>query len=83
MQLRSIDDLLERDRHREKDGFPRKIRVGRLIKPGRGGKDKVVVVPTTVEEKLIHDNTSRNLHRMPRQGAPVMEKKAMSSGRSR
>lgn len=53
--LRSIDDLLERDKLREKDGFPKKIRVGRLIKPGRGGKDKVVVVPTTVEEKFIHD----------------------------
>ncbi|MCG6893296.1 MAG: DUF444 family protein [Desulfobacteraceae bacterium] len=54
-RLRGIDELLERDRMREKDGFPRKIRVGRMIKPGRGGKDKVVVVPTTVEEKLIHD----------------------------
>ncbi|GBC60309.1 hypothetical protein DENIS_1260 [Desulfonema ishimotonii] len=53
--LRSLDDLLERDKLREKDGFPRKIRVGRLIKPGRGGKDKFVVVPSTVEEKLIHD----------------------------
>jgi hypothetical protein len=29
--------------------------VGRLIKPGQGGKDKIVVVPTTVEEKFIHD----------------------------
>jgi len=55
-QIRSIDELLERDKLREKDGFPRKIRVGRLMKPGKGGKDKVVVVPTTVEEKLIHDN---------------------------
>ena len=53
--LRSIDELLEKDRLREKDGFPRKIRVGRMIKPGRSGKDKVVVVPTTVEEKFIHD----------------------------
>ena len=53
--LRSLDDLLERDKLREKDGFPRKIRVGRLIKPGKGGKDKVVVVPTTVEEKFLHD----------------------------
>ena len=53
--LKSIDKLLERDKQREKDGFPRKIRMGRLIKPGRGGKDKVVVVPSTVEEKLIHD----------------------------
>lgn len=54
--LRSLDELLDRDRRREEDGFPRKIRVGRLIKPGRGGKDKVVVVPTTVEEKFIHDS---------------------------
>jgi len=55
--LRSIDELLERDRLREKDGFPRKVRVGRLIKPGKGGKDKVVVVPTTVEEKFLHDTS--------------------------
>ncbi len=53
--LRSIDELLERDKQREKDGFPRKIRVGRLIKPGKGDKDKVVVVPATVDEKFIHD----------------------------
>ncbi|HHP7233175.1 MAG TPA: DUF444 family protein [Desulfobacterales bacterium] len=53
--VRSLDELLERDRQREKDGFPRKINVGRLIKPGKGGKTKVVIVPTTVEEKFIHD----------------------------
>ncbi len=53
--IRSLDELLERDRLREEDGFPRKIRVGRLVKPGRGGKDKVVIVPTTVEEKFMHD----------------------------
>ncbi|MCP3951646.1 MAG: DUF444 family protein [Desulfobacterales bacterium] len=57
LQLKSIDELLERDKHREEDGFPRKIRVGKMIKPGRGGKDKVVIVPTTVEEKFIHDNS--------------------------
>ena len=55
--MRSIDELLERDRLREKDGFPRKINIGRLIKPGRGGKEKVVIVPTTVEEKFMHDST--------------------------
>ncbi|RMF46244.1 MAG: DUF444 family protein [Deltaproteobacteria bacterium] len=54
-RIRSLDELLERDRQREQDGFPRKIRVGRMIRPGRGGEDKVVVVPTTVEEKLLHD----------------------------
>ncbi|MGD8701524.1 MAG: DUF444 family protein [Desulfosarcina sp.] len=53
--MRSIDELLEKDRQREKDGFPRKIRVGKMIKPGKAGKGKVVVVPTTVEEKFIHD----------------------------
>lgn len=53
--IHSLDYLLERDAQREKDGFPRKIRVGKMIKPGKDGDDKVVVVPTTVEEKFIHD----------------------------
>jgi len=57
LNIHSLDELLERDQRREKDGFPRKIRVGKLIKPGRGGEDKVVVVPTTQEEKLVHDPT--------------------------
>ncbi|WP_429884366.1 DUF444 family protein [Geoalkalibacter halelectricus] len=56
--VRSLDELLERDRRREEDGFPRKIRVGRMIKPGKGDS-KVVVVPTTVEEKLVHDPNFR------------------------
>ncbi|MCP4548846.1 MAG: DUF444 family protein [bacterium] len=56
-RLGSLDDLLTRDKQREADGFPRKIRVGRLVKPGKGGQDKVVVVPSTVEEKLLHDNS--------------------------
>lgn len=53
--IHSIDELLAKDKQRQKDGFPRKIRVGRMVKPGRGSKDKVVVVPTTAEEKLFHD----------------------------
>ena len=53
--IRSIDELLERDNQREQDGFPRKVNVGRLIKPGRRGKEKVVIVPTTVEEMFLHD----------------------------
>ena len=53
--LSSVDELLERDKQREKDGFPRKIHIGRLVKPGRGSKEKIVIVPTTVEEKFIHD----------------------------
>jgi uncharacterized sporulation protein YeaH/YhbH (DUF444 family) len=59
-QIKSLDELLERDRQREKDGFPRKIRVGRLIKPGKGGRGKIVVVPSTEEEKLVHDPTIRS-----------------------
>lgn len=59
-QIRTIDDLLAKDRQREKDGFPRKVKVGRMIKPGRGGKDKVVVVPTATEEKLMHDPNFRD-----------------------
>jgi hypothetical protein len=54
-QLNSIDELLTRDKQREEDGFPRKISVGRLIRPGKGGRQKMVIVPSTVEEKLIHD----------------------------
>jgi uncharacterized sporulation protein YeaH/YhbH (DUF444 family) len=54
-RLRSIDELLERDRQREKDGFPRKIRVGRLVKPRKGNREKIIVVPTTVEEKFLHE----------------------------
>jgi uncharacterized sporulation protein YeaH/YhbH (DUF444 family) len=53
--LSAVDELLERDKLREQDGFPRKIRMGRLVKPGKGGKEKIILVPTTVEEKFIHD----------------------------
>ncbi|RNC67700.1 MAG: hypothetical protein ED859_13345, partial [Desulfuromonadales bacterium] len=55
IRVRSLDELLERDRLRELDGFPRKIRIGKLIKPGKGGQEKFVVVPTTQEEKFYHD----------------------------
>lgn len=56
----SIDDLITRDTQREKDGFPRKIRIGKMIKPSQNGAEKVVVVPTTVEEKLLHDQIREN-----------------------
>jgi len=51
----TLDELLERDRKREADGFKRKIRIGRIVKPVSGGKGKIIIVPTTVEEKFIHD----------------------------
>ncbi len=59
VRIKSLDDLMERDKRREEDGFPRKIRLGKLVKPGRGGRDKVVVVPSTVEEKFVHDRNFR------------------------
>jgi uncharacterized sporulation protein YeaH/YhbH (DUF444 family) len=67
--LRSIDELLERDKQREEDGFPRKINVGRLIKPGKAGKDKIVVVPSTVEEKFMHDPSFRTSEEEPYGGS--------------
>jgi len=55
--LKTLDDLLEHDRQREADGFPRRIRLGRLTKPLPGKKSKVVVVPTTTEPKFYHDDS--------------------------
>ncbi|ETR72515.1 MAG: hypothetical protein OMM_07464 [Candidatus Magnetoglobus multicellularis str. Araruama] len=43
--LKSLDELLDQDRKREDDGFPRKIRVGRLVRPGKGGKEKLWLYP--------------------------------------
>jgi uncharacterized protein len=57
VSIRSIDELLQRDKQREEDGFPRKINVGRLIKPGKSGNNKIVIVPSTVEEKFLHDTS--------------------------
>lgn len=60
VQMKTLDELLERDRRREKDGFPRKIQVGRLVKARRGAKGQVVVVvPSTEEEKFYHDPSIR------------------------
>lgn len=50
----SIDRLLARDDQRELDGFPKKIKLGKYVKPGNG--KNVVVVPTVTEDKLIHDD---------------------------
>ncbi len=55
--LQTLDDLLERDKKREEDGFPRRIRLGKYIKPGKDTKEKVVVVPSTTEPKFYHDDS--------------------------
>jgi hypothetical protein len=56
--MQTLDELLERDKQREDDGFPRRIRIGKVTKPGPGKKDFVVIVPTTTEPKLYHHSPS-------------------------
>ncbi len=48
--LESFEELLKRDEQRERDGFPKKIKIGRIL----AGPGKVVAVPYIAEEKLIH-----------------------------
>jgi len=60
LNLMSVDKLLENDKRREKDGFPRKIKLGKFMKPSKNSKNKIVVVPTTEEEKLIHVDPSNS-----------------------
>lgn len=48
--LESMDELLKRDEQREKDGFQKKIKIGRIL----AGPGKVIAVPYVTEEKLIH-----------------------------
>ncbi len=54
--IKTLDDLLERDAQREKDGFKRKIHLGKVVKPVENGGKKIVVVPTTTEDKFYHDS---------------------------
>lgn len=49
-----LDKLLARDKLREKDGFPRKIKLGKLIKPSKDTGDRSIVIPTAAEEKFYH-----------------------------
>jgi len=53
-RIYDLDRLLEKDRLRERDGFPRKIKLGRLVKPSKDGKDKTIIIPSTTEEKFYH-----------------------------
>ncbi|MFA8451641.1 MAG: DUF444 family protein [Bacteroidales bacterium] len=56
-RFKTLEELLEQDKLREKDGFPRKIRLGKIVKPGNEEQGQVVVVPTTTESKLYHDDS--------------------------
>jgi uncharacterized protein len=55
--LKTLDDLLQQDNQREKDGFPRRIRLGKLLKPSKDNKGQIIIVPTTTEPKFYHDDS--------------------------
>lgn len=57
MSLKTLDELLGKDQQRIEDGFPKKIRIGKVLKPTKDKKGKVVVVPTTTEPKFMHDES--------------------------
>ncbi|MDP3710243.1 MAG: DUF444 family protein [bacterium] len=50
MSLESFEDIVRKDKEREKDGFPRKIRFRRVL----AGPGKVITVPYVDEEHLVH-----------------------------
>lgn len=55
--VQTLEDLLERDKKREEDGFPRRIRLGKYSKPSENNGRQIVVVPTTTEPKFYHDDS--------------------------
>jgi hypothetical protein len=57
VELFTIDELLAKDKQRQEDGFPRRIKLGKFIKPIKGSKEKIVVVPSTTEPKFYHDDS--------------------------
>lgn len=50
--IESFEDLMKRDEQREKDGFPKKIKIRKIL----AGRDNIIPVPYAEEEKLIHGN---------------------------
>lgn len=55
--LKTLDELLDKDKKREEDGFPRRIRIGKYIKPSQDNKGQIIIVPTTTEPKFYHDDS--------------------------
>ena len=51
----TLQDVIERDKQREKDGFPKIGKVGKFTAPSKRGKDKVIIVPHIDEAKFEHD----------------------------
>ena len=57
LNVKTLEELLDRDKKREEDGFPRRIRIGKFVKPDKDNKGQVIVVPTTTEPKFYHDDS--------------------------
>ncbi len=60
VSLQTIEDLLDRDKQREDDGFPRRIKLGKVARSGRGNQKQIILVPTTTEPKFYHDSSTTN-----------------------
>lgn len=56
LAIESFEDLLKRDEQREKDGFQKKIKIGKIMASG----GKVIMVPNVSEEKLVHGQFEPN-----------------------
>lgn len=55
-RLETLEDLLKRDTQREKDGFHKKIKVGKIPSTSGG----IIFVPTVEEEKFYHGEFEPN-----------------------
>ena len=54
--METLEDLLKRDAQREKDGFTKKIKIGKIPSINGG----LIFVPTVEEEKLYHGQSEPN-----------------------
>lgn len=55
--LESLEELLQRDKKRQEDGFPSKIKFRRILV----GHDRIIAIPYVEEEKLIHGEFEEDL----------------------
>ena len=60
VSLQTLDELMARDNQREEDGFERKIKLGKIVRPSKNGSDEIIIVPSTIETKFYHDSSSSN-----------------------
>ena len=62
MSLKKLEDLIRKDQQREKDNFPKRLKVLRHVYPSPTGKKKVIVVPK------VDDGTFHHKPNPPRDG---------------